>query len=171
MYEAAVDLQLGDRADADADADRRHPPADCPSAPTPDTAESCAIVDAALDQHAAGADRLGIFGDERTLLGARPARERASSAIDGERIRSERSMMRPPNDSSEALSAVEQQRDRPVVDERHLHHRLELAGRDGQPAPLAARGRHPRTAALAISGARRAHRTTAAGPSGSRRRA
>ena len=32
------------------------------------------VVEPALEQHAAGADRLGIFGDQRTLLGSRGPR-------------------------------------------------------------------------------------------------
>ncbi len=36
--------------------------------PGPGKCSSLVVVEAGFDQHAAGADRLGIFGDERPLL-------------------------------------------------------------------------------------------------------
>ena len=58
---------LGDRADADADADegnRRR----CPSSPDTRDTHAAAVVEPALDQQPAGADRFRILGDERPLL-------------------------------------------------------------------------------------------------------
>ena len=49
-----------------------------------------AVVEAALDQHAAGADRLRVFGDERPLLRER----RATGCSSNERSRQQQERMR-----------------------------------------------------------------------------
>ena len=48
----------------------------CPCRPETGYIASCVVLDTALDEHASGADRLGILGDERALLRERrvPAR-------------------------------------------------------------------------------------------------
>ena len=72
LIEPAVDLDLGNRADADADADQRHREAGCRAGPTADTRRR-ARSRARSRQDAAGADRFGIFGCERPLLRERRA--------------------------------------------------------------------------------------------------
>ena len=67
LEQPAIDLQFGDRADAEAEPERWH---------TPEIAYQSGYrvmsvvreIDAGLHQDAAGADGLGIFGNERALL-------------------------------------------------------------------------------------------------------
>src|SRR5207247_927586 len=70
--QTAVDLQLRDRTDADADADRRNPPEVAVEAGH-GIVLVVRVVDAALDQHPSRAHRLRILGDKRPLLRLRCA--------------------------------------------------------------------------------------------------
>jgi hypothetical protein len=62
----AVDPHFRDGADADADADQRHA-SRCPRSRRGKDGVAN-VVETRLDQDAARADRLRIFGDERSLL-------------------------------------------------------------------------------------------------------
>ena len=81
-----------------------------------------AVVESALDEQAAGADRFRIFGDERPLLRERQDWLQQQQAQPHTRT----------HVSSELSPAVDEHRDGPVVDQLDLHHGLELAGRDGE---------------------------------------
>ena len=82
IVETAVDLQLGDRADADADADERDPQ-ELTGQSRDRVLDAAAVVEPGLEQDAAGADGLGILGDQRTLLRGRGHREQRQES--GER--------------------------------------------------------------------------------------
>src|SRR2546426_4909408 len=113
------------------------------------------VVDAAFDEHASGANRLGIFRGQGTLLRAGWPRQRKGNKSKTHESKSahERSLcggpnkarptivfyarhVRPEADRSKCFSTVQQEWHRTIVDERDLHHRLKLAGR------------HPQTCAL-----------------------
>ena len=57
VVEAAVDLELGDRAEADADAERRQPQQIALAGPETGYSLVVRVVEAAFDQDAAGANR------------------------------------------------------------------------------------------------------------------
>jgi hypothetical protein len=73
VVDAAIDLQFGDRTEPDAQADCWNAP-QIAFEPRHRVLLIARNVDAGLNEQAPGANRLRIFGDERTLL-----RERASS--------------------------------------------------------------------------------------------
>src|SRR5688500_4763779 len=68
IVEAAVDLDLADVADAEADADRRET-AEVAGQARRRVVDVGRIVEACFHQHASGADRFRVLGDERPLLG------------------------------------------------------------------------------------------------------
>ena len=75
VVEPAVNLKLRDRADPDADAHGRHAPEITLQARHRVLLVVCGL-DTALDEYAAGTDRLRVFGRQRTLLGNNGSRER-----------------------------------------------------------------------------------------------
>ena len=123
LIHAPIDLDLGNRADAEADAERRH--GEQVAAQSGHRQVDIAlVVNAGFDQDAAGADRFGIFGlSGRCCAKAGAARTRAAT-----KARTNRRII-----GSKRFSAVEKNGYGSVVDERHLHHRLKLAGRDAKP--------------------------------------
>ena len=97
-----------------------------PSRPDAGYSTSAAVVEAGFDQDAASADRLGIFGDERALLGRRESGNQQDNEREHTTLKSGGELA-----ASELSAGCREDRDRPVVDELDLHHGLELAGRDG----------------------------------------
>ena len=75
IVEAAVDLQLGDRAQPEAHAERREPQ-QVPFQPGRRIEDIVLLVEAAFDQHQSRANGFGIFGHERALLRSRTRRVR-----------------------------------------------------------------------------------------------
>ena len=67
VVKTAVDLQFGDRADAEAHAERREPQ-QVPLQARRRIEDIVLLVEAAFEQHQSRADGLGIFGHERALL-------------------------------------------------------------------------------------------------------
>ena len=67
VVQPAVDLHLGDGADADACTEERHAQQIALQARCR-IADIATVIEARFRENAAGADGLGIFGDERTLL-------------------------------------------------------------------------------------------------------
>ena len=78
LVERAVDLQLGDRAQADAHAERRRLEEVAGQARR-GIEDVVRDVEAGLDQDAAAADRLGVLGHERALLGGGGASRRRTT--------------------------------------------------------------------------------------------
>ncbi len=73
LIQAPVELNLGDRADAEADPERRHG-REVAAQARHRKVDVAVVVDARFDEGAAGADRFRIFGLQRTLLGERGTR-------------------------------------------------------------------------------------------------
>src|SRR5262245_1233414 len=84
IVESAIDLNLGDGTEADADADERKAE-QVPFKPRGGVLNALTVVESGLDEHAAGADCLGILSDKRPLLRERQNRlqhERSQSEKD-----------------------------------------------------------------------------------------
>ena len=86
LYEHAVDLYFGDRAHADTHAEHRHAD-EIPLQPGCGIVRAAGVVDPALHEHAAGADRLRIFGEQRPLLREHGSRRAQDEDADRERER------------------------------------------------------------------------------------
>ena len=163
VVEPAVDLHLGDRADAEADADERQRAAGCPRAPTPDTRRRAR---SRSRPRPARGRRRSVSGSSVTsgrCWANADAAERSSEQACGERRTS-----RARHQNCRLLSIED--RDRAVVDQ------LDAASWPGirrwRPAraPRAILSRGPRRA-RAPPRAARPRRTTAGVPCGRRRRA
>jgi len=79
---AAVDLNLGNRTETDADTERQ--PQEVARQPRGGIVDAVAVIEAGLDEHASGANRFRIFSDERALLRHGDARDAAEDCRNGE---------------------------------------------------------------------------------------